>query len=181
MTSKQHTTRILGGALKFRTIKQPGEGTRPVAQKIRQAIFDTLGHDLSGLVVADLYAGSGALGFEALSLGAERVTFVERSAQVARMIEQSAKELGVDAQAHVLARPVESALAGLDTQDVIFFDPPYDACDMTIAAQAVAKLSADGVLVLSCSSRQKLPEQLTTASMVKSRVYGATQIAYYKK
>lgn len=181
MTSKQHTTRILGGCLKFRTIKQPGEGTRPVAQKIRQAIFDTLGHDLSGLQVADLYAGSGALGFEALSLGADRVTFVERSAQVVRMIEQSAKELGVDAQVHVVGRPVESALEQLDMQNIIFFDPPYDACDMTIAGRAEEKLAHDGVLVISCSSRQKLPDKLGTASMVKSRVYGAPQIAYYKK
>ncbi|MCC7543277.1 RsmD family RNA methyltransferase [bacterium] len=181
MTSKQHTTRILGGTLKFRTIKQPGEGTRPVAQKIRQAIFDTLGHDLSGLRAADLYAGSGALGFEALSLGAERVTFVERSAQAVRLLEQSAHELGVDAQVHVAHRPVETELDRLEQQDIIFFDPPYDACDLTIAARAIEKLSDTGVLVLSCSSRQKLPEQLGAASMVKSRVYGATQIAYYKK
>ncbi len=181
MTTKQYTTRILGGALKFRIIKQPGEGTRPVAQKIRQAIFDTLGHDLSGLQVADLYAGSGALGFESLSLGADRVTFVERSAQAARMIQQSAKELGVDTEAHVVARSVEAALDQLDMQNIIFFDPPYDACDMTIAARAEEKLLPEGVLVVSCSSRQKLPQQLGTASMVKSRVYGATQIAYYKK
>ncbi|MEI7818938.1 MAG: RsmD family RNA methyltransferase [bacterium] len=176
----KHTTRILGGTLKFRVLEQPGEGTRPVSQKIRQAIFDTLGHDLSGLVVADLYAGSGALGFEALSCGATKVVFVERARIAAQGIIKASKEFGVDEEIQVITGSVENSFTVITGSNIIFFDPPYDACDMTLAAQAADSLAKDGVLVLSCSSRQKLPETLGNASIVKDRTYGSTKIAYYK-
>jgi len=167
------------GDLKFRVLKQPGEGTRPITQKIRQAIFNTLGHDLAGLVVFDLYAGSGGLGFEALSLRADKVVFIEKSRAAAQLIIGAVSEFGLGERADVKIVPVEVALDVLGRAGVIFFDPPYESTDLQMAIRAAEHLEPGGVLVVSCSSRQKLPATLGASAQQKVRVYGSTQIGYY--
>jgi 16S rRNA (guanine966-N2)-methyltransferase len=175
------TTRITAGTLRYKVIRQPGEGTRPVSQKIRQAIMNVLGEDLSGLTVLDLYAGSGALGFEALSRGADSVVAVEKAHAAAKCLQANAAELGVQSEYKIAQEDVKAFLRHTeDSYDIIFFDPPYASFDAGLAELAADKLDEAGVLVISCSSREKLADILGSAHLVKTREYGDTQIAYYK-
>jgi 16S rRNA (guanine966-N2)-methyltransferase len=175
------TTRITAGSLRYRVIRQPGEGTRPISQKVRQAIMSVLGEDLVGLTVLDLYAGSGALGFEALSRGADRVVAVEKAYAATKCLQANAVELGLRAEYKILQEDVRTFLGrDEDRYNIIFFDPPYADFDAALAEQAASKLEEAGVLVISCSSREKLADILGPAKLVKTREYGDTQIAYYK-
>lgn len=177
-----YSTRITAGTLRYKVIRQPGEGTRPISQKVRQAIMSVLGEELSGLTVLDLYAGSGALGFEALSRGASSVVAVEKAHAAAKCLQTNAAELGIQSEFKITQEDAKSFLTHTeDNYDIIFFDPPYASFDSEIASLAASKLGAGAVLVISCSSREELADILGHAKLVKTREYGETQIAYYKK
>lgn len=124
--------RIIAGELGGRRIAAPeGEGTRPMLDRVREALFARLEPRLGGARVLDLFAGSGSLGLEALSRGAAHVRFVERGAAALAALRRNVEELGVGARARIwkgdaLAR--DSWLAGEDAPpryDLVFFDPPY--------------------------------------------------------
>lgn len=118
--------------------------TRPTADRVREALFSVLG-DLHGAIVADLFAGSGALGLEAMSRGAERAVFVEAARAAARIIEANAAALGVADRVVVLVARVERSRDRLDQLgpfDLLLCDPPWPIA--AEAADAVAALVADG-------------------------------------
>ncbi|MGE2712548.1 16S rRNA (guanine(966)-N(2))-methyltransferase RsmD [Mycolicibacterium litorale] len=131
-------TRIIAGAFGGRRISVPPKGTRPTADRVREALFSVLDArlDFDGLVVLDLYAGSGALGLEALSRGAARAEFVEQDHRAAGTISRNIADLGVGAVAHVRRAAVATVLAaGADRPvDLVFADPPYDVPDTAVEA-----------------------------------------------
>lgn len=122
-------TRIVAGTAKGRRIEVPPRGTRPTADRVREALFSALESriDLSGARVLDLYAGSGALGLEALSRGAAHVTFVEADRQAAQVVRQNADALGFPA-VRVARAKVATLLAGEadGRYEVVLADPPYE-------------------------------------------------------
>ena len=103
--------RVIAGSAKGVRLDAPGPGTRPLADRVKQTLFAILEPDLDGAVVADLFAGSGAGGIEALSRGAERAVFVERHAGTARVIARNLERTGLGGQARVVTR---DAIAWLD-------------------------------------------------------------------
>lgn len=120
--------RVVAGDLRGRRIEgPPGNATRPTTDKVREAVFNALGSlDLvRDAVVLDLYAGSGALGIEALSRGAARVTFVERDRTALRTLRANLEHLGVTARTTVLAGDSKALAPGVDA-DLVLADPPYD-------------------------------------------------------
>jgi 16S rRNA (guanine(966)-N(2))-methyltransferase RsmD len=128
-------TRIVAGALGGRRLAvPPGQGTRPTSDRVREALFSTLNNqlDLDGARFADLYAGSGAVGLEALSRGAADVILVESDPRAARAIRDNIAAIGL-AGARLLADKVERVLArgpeGAPPRDFVFADPPYAAGD----------------------------------------------------
>ncbi|OBB61318.1 16S rRNA (guanine(966)-N(2))-methyltransferase RsmD [Mycobacterium sp. 852013-51886_SCH5428379] len=127
----------------------PRTGTRPTADRVREAVFSALAAriDFDGLTVLDLYAGSGALGLEALSRGAARATFVEHHHRAAAVISGNIADLGLGAVATVRRATVATVLAGAADRpaDLVFADPPYDVPDSEIAAMLSA-LDAGGWL-----------------------------------
>jgi 16S rRNA (guanine966-N2)-methyltransferase len=127
--------RVIAGAAKGRRLKAPTSGTRPMADHMREAVFSALG-DLEGLKVLDLYAGSGALGLEALSRGAEEATFVESARDAILKLEQNIDATDLRDRARVEWGDVASILARPADQrmDLIFVDPPYSMS--AVAAQA---------------------------------------------
>lgn len=134
--------RIIAGAWRGRPLQAPaGMATRPTADRVRETLFSMLVSRLGtfeGLSVADLFAGSGALGFEALSRGATSVTFVESDPAAVRAIRENAEKL--QAQDHVrLIGGSALTLAKAGPFDLIFADPPYAAASGTQAVAAVAK------------------------------------------
>jgi 16S rRNA (guanine966-N2)-methyltransferase len=127
--------RVIAGKYRSRPLRSlSGLDLRPTADRLRETLFDVLtaGNPpaLEGTVWLDLYAGTGAVGIEALSRGASMVHFVEASARAAELIRQNLKSLGIDAGAEVLKQDSSRALRALETRgiaaDFIFLDPPYD-------------------------------------------------------
>jgi len=173
--------KINSGSFGGREITQPPENiTRPVTQKVRAAIFSTLG-DVEGLTVLDLYAGSGALGLEALSLGAQSVVFVDNSAKATDVIRKNISALDVKNKTSLRQQSTKRYLQdSSDTFDLIFFDPPYAVFDTDVLPKVAKLLTPNGVAIISCSSKTKLPAKFEGAEQIKAKIYGDTQIAYYK-
>src|SRR6187455_2186671 len=120
--------RVVAGELGGRRLVSPdGTNTRPTTDRVREAIFNSLGSAglLEGALVADLFAGSGALGIEALSRGAEHCVFVERDRTALRALEANLDALGLRSRARVVTSDVMTVVGSIDA-DVVFADPPYD-------------------------------------------------------
>jgi 16S rRNA (guanine966-N2)-methyltransferase len=119
--------RLSGGELRSRVIPSPpGSSIRPTPGRVKEALFSILGTAVEDARVLDLYAGTGAIGFEALSRGAKHVTFVELHAPTAQRIRATAAELGVERRATVVCSPAEKAVQRVSGRfDLVYADPPY--------------------------------------------------------
>lgn len=173
-TKTGETVRVTSGVFGGRSLKAPGGKTHPMGSREKLALFNMLG-DIHGLSVLDAFAGSGALGIEALSRGALRVVFVEKNAGACNIIKQNLAEL--DCEAEVICADAGS-LELTDTFDVVIADPPYDAFDLTKVLPLVNYLEAGGVLVLSHPG--EAPE-LDGLALEKSRQYAAAHLSFYQK
>ncbi len=121
--------RIIAGKYRHRRLKTlPGRETRPMPDRLRQALFNVIAHEIEGGTFADLYAGSGAVGIEALSRGAANSIFVESSAAAVRVIQENLRALGAEQESRVIRATVKEALTGLEA-DVYFLGPPYALVD----------------------------------------------------
>jgi 16S rRNA (guanine966-N2)-methyltransferase len=177
--------RILSGDLYGRAFDQPKtDGTRPLTDKVRAAIFDVVGSP-EGLTVLDAYAGTGAAGFEALSRGATQVEAIEGNRQVARVIERNIGLLKITWGYTLNKLKVETWLAMADNNpprpryDLIIADPPYADIDTDILSRLGAFLTADGVMVVSHASKIAAPELIDLA-LVRHKVYGDSALSFYK-
>lgn len=153
--------RVIAGALKGRTLKAPRwQGLRPTSDKLRETLFNILAPRVSGSRMLDGFAGTGAIGIEALSRGARHVTFVERDPRAVRLIGENLDACGIAGGYSIIRGSVGRAspmLSG-DTFDIVVLDPPYDIDDLSAALSAVEPLVADaGVLVLEHARRRKAP------------------------
>jgi 16S rRNA (guanine966-N2)-methyltransferase len=118
--------RVVGGEFRSRRLKTiPGQATRPTPERLRETLFDILGARIEGAVFLDAYAGTGAVGIEALSRGASRCVFLERSRKAVAVIQQNLQTLGLQPRASVFQVTVLSALAQ-HPADIAFLDPPYE-------------------------------------------------------
>ncbi|HSX01811.1 MAG TPA: RsmD family RNA methyltransferase [Candidatus Saccharimonadia bacterium] len=180
--------RILGGELRGRAFEQPKtSAVRPLSDKVRAAIFDVAGVPMGG-VVLDVYAGSGAAGFEALSRGAAMVEAIETNPRVVRLIEANAAALGLHWGYLLHALKLETWLALPGNQpsadrpqsryNLIIADPPYARLDAELLERLVPFLRPEGALVVSHSSKYRAPE-LAGASLAKHKVYGDTALSFY--
>ncbi|WP_174873591.1 16S rRNA (guanine(966)-N(2))-methyltransferase RsmD [Vogesella oryzae] len=146
MTQQRNKVRIIGGQFRRRLLDVPeADGLRPTPDRVRETLFNWLGQELIGLRCLDLFAGSGALGFEAASRGAKEVVLVEKVRNVASTLRRNAQLLGA-AQLKVLNQDAMAYLRASDGLfDVIFVDPPYAS---TLLEQVLpllaARLAADG-------------------------------------
>lgn len=164
-----------------------GRGTRPTSDRVREALFMAL-EPLSGLRVVDLFAGSGALGIEALSRGAERVDFVERDAHARRALAANLEALGIGEAARVWPFDLPAGLGRLGAElaaaDLVLADPPYGG----EAARAVlAALGREGVLgagvrvVMEHHAKDGLPERSGGLARARERRYGETVVSTYRR
>jgi len=120
--------RVSGGELRSRVIRSPrGPSIRPTPGRVKEALFSIVGQAIVDARVLDLYAGTGAIGFEALSRGAAHATFVEIHAPAAQAIRKTAAALGVERRTTVLLAPAEKAAARVGGRfDFVYADPPYE-------------------------------------------------------
>ena len=179
--------RITGGVARGQQLKVPKNGTvRPTTDRVREAIFSMLApltaNRFTGL---DLYAGTGALGIEALSRDAERVDFVEHDPRCCAIIKQNLQKIGFSQKAHVYCCSAAKALTFLEERyDIVFMDPPYsDRYINQIAAQLAISKIVDGesLVVISHASRAPLQDSYDGLSRIKEKKYGDTCISIYQK
>ena len=118
--------RVIGGEFRSRRLKTiPGSATRPTPDRLRETLFNVLAPRIEGAVFVDAYAGTGAVGIEALSRGAARCVFVESGRRAVEAIREDLHALGIEGRASVLAGKVVAALGRLEG-DIVFMDPPYE-------------------------------------------------------
>ena len=118
--------RVIGGEFRSRILKSvPGLDVRPTPDRLREALFNVLAPRISGAVFADLYAGTGAVGIEALSRGATRAIFVEQNRAAVGVLRENLTSLGLEARGEV-RQARATALIGRITADIVFLDPPYE-------------------------------------------------------
>ena len=179
--------RIVAGRLKGRKIPVPQDpGLRPTGDRVREALFNILGQDLTGFEVLELYAGSGALGFEALSRGARRVVFVEAQARVAAALRRTAEALGVEHESRIVAGRVEDVLdrGRLGGPfELVLADPPYRDEAEAGLVEAVDEgrvLGLHGTLVVERESRTPPCEGTTGLRRVRTATYGGTALDFFK-
>ncbi len=182
-------TRIIAGSARGRRLRTPtGDATRPTSDRVREALFSALEAqlDLQGLRVLDLYAGSGAVGLEALSRGAGLLTSVESDRRTSRLVAQNAETLGFH-RVEVVALPVARALSQHPRApyDLVFADPPYPLGE-TELAQALALLVGSGwvgpgsVVVVERSARSPEPTWPAGLERERSKDYGETVLWYVR-
>lgn len=179
-------TRIIAGRARGTTLAVPGSGTRPTSDRVRESLFGALesADAMSDARVVDLYAGSGALGLEALSRGAASVDLVEKHAPAAAIVQRNVgavvKALGGRPTVQVHRSPVAAYLARpCGPWDLAFVDPPYDLADEELAAALDAlapRLSEDALVVVERSSRSGEPPLPSTLVVERSKRYGDTTL-----
>ncbi len=180
------TLRITGGTLARRRIAVPPAAdqglVRPTSDKTREALFAALG-DLDGSVVLDLYAGSGALGIEALSRGAARCTFVERDRRTAAIIRANLDALGIAQRAQIVVGDATKHVARAEpaTFDLVLADPPYQVdVDEALVAAVAQALAPGGRFVLERDKRSPDPPA-AGLSILRSKDYGGTRVVVFQK
>ena len=177
--------RITSGRLKGRVLKIP-KGIRPTQEKVRKALFDILG-DVEGLAFLELFAGSGAVGLEALSRGARALVLVEFNRDSVQAIEENVKRLKVK-DCWLYPGAVERTLPLLQQKgqrfDIIFLDPPYYQEFSKKALQMLGAydiLAPDGLLAIQHFKRDELPKVSGEFILVKEAKYGDTVLSFYRK
>ncbi|MCX5695066.1 MAG: 16S rRNA (guanine(966)-N(2))-methyltransferase RsmD [Candidatus Omnitrophica bacterium] len=177
--------RITTGKYKGRSLKMP-KGIRPTQDKVRKAIFDILG-DIAGLTFLELFAGSGAVGLEALSRGAKGVVLVEANPESILTIKEN---LAILKPENCILYPsdtqriIENLHKSRKTFDIIFFDPPYyqDLAKKTLQTlEAYDILAPDGLIIAQHFKRENLPENLGVLSLIRQYKYSDTFLSLYRK
>jgi 16S rRNA (guanine(966)-N(2))-methyltransferase RsmD len=160
---------------------------RPTADRVRESIFNILGQSMDGLAVLDLYAGTGALSFEALSRGAKSAVLVDSSRAAVRLCLSNAEALGFDPQVRMLAMPVKRALSQLRSEkqvfDLIFADPPYGREMATGVLEELSEsglLAPGGTLCIEHDKREVLPAPVERLTRVDARRFGDTAISFFR-
>jgi 16S rRNA (guanine966-N2)-methyltransferase len=175
--------RVIAGAFKGRRLKTPTwEGLRPTSDKLRETLFNILAPRIEGARMLDGFAGTGAVGIEALSRGAAHVTFIDSDRRATALIERNLALCGIERDYSVENGPLERTLRRLpdgERFDLIVLDPPYDApaLEDTLAA-AAKRLAPDGLLVLERATRRNpdAPASLMRTRDVKS---GDSTLTFY--
>jgi len=178
---------ITGGEFKSRRLNIPkSKDIRPTRQLVKKAMFDVLGDFVCGKEVLDLFSGSGALGFEALSRGANSVSFVENKRGALKVIKENTRLLDLGAKCRVIARDALLTLKSLRKQglkfDLVFADPPYyqdlaKKCLFALDKYDILRNSA--IIVIEHYKKDKLLQQVGRLKLCKLRQYGDTIVSFY--
>lgn len=177
---------IISGSFRRRKLSFPKD-IRPTQNKIRKAIFDCLGNFVRKSAVLELFAGSGAVGIEALSCGARKVHFVDSEASCLRLIESNLASLNVTSYA-LHKKDSLKAIDFLSAQglrfDIIFLDPPYR---QDLAKKSLLKISVcdiftiSGIAVLEHHHKEELPKREGSLILFKQKRYGDKVLSFYRK
>ena len=174
--------RIITGSAKGKKLATlEGDATRPTSERIKGAIFSSIQFDVENRRVLDLFAGSGQMGLEALSRGAERATFIDSSREAMEIVKKNAKSCGFFDRSHFLVSDFRNYIrkaSGREAFDLVFVDPPYDmkCCTEAAALLAKSKLIIPGAIVVLESGEEEIDlsadKRLSDYEVIKSTSYG---------
>ena len=190
--------RIIGGkargrrlqALSKSTAKHSGQLIRPTADRAREALFNIIGREVENATVLDLYAGTGALGLEALSRSAERAVFVDKSLKAVQIINKNIELCGFSDRALVYKRDLSKGLSFLlkllpgTSFSIVFADPPYRKGVPAGILKELAEsdlLMPEALVVIEDNAAIKLPEQVAKLILIDQRRYGETGFWFYRQ
>ncbi|MFS8534160.1 MAG: 16S rRNA (guanine(966)-N(2))-methyltransferase RsmD [Limnochordales bacterium] len=180
--------RVIGGRCRgMRLQSVPGTTTRPTADRVKESLFNILAPWLADARVLDLFAGTGALGIEALSRGAREAVFVERDPKALRVLRANLRHTKLEELAEVRAGDVARELIRLGRQgrsfDLVFMDPPYHQGLAPPALVSLAEnglVAPDGWVVVEHDGREEMPERAANLAKVRTVRYGDTVLAFYR-
>ena len=181
--------RIVGGSFGGRVLRAPaGAATRPTSEKVREAVFNILGNlvTMDAAHVLDLFAGSGALGIEALSRGAAHATFVDAARAAIAAVRGNLRELGLADRATVIAGDAVATAARhppATAWHLVFVDPPYrsDLATRAVLALPCERLAADAVIVIEHDRHNAPPDALGSLLRTDQRRYGDTLVSFFRR
>lgn len=180
--------RVIAGAARGRALKAvPGSNTRPTTDKVKEAIFSMIGPYFDGGIALDLFAGTGGLGIEAWSRGAQRVIFVDKEKISLDIIRQNVKTAGAESAAELYRNDADRALKALAKRDIafslVFLDPPYKMTTMDAVMAELAEkgmLAGGATIVVEHDASHRYPEELAGFEQVKQAKYGDTAVTIYR-
>ncbi|MBS4189104.1 16S rRNA (guanine(966)-N(2))-methyltransferase RsmD [Bacillus sp. FJAT-49705] len=180
--------RVVSGTRKGKTLKVvPGNSTRPTTDKVKEAIFNIIGPYFDGGMGLDLFAGSGGLGIEALSRGAEKVIFVDMDGKAIQTIRENVKTCEFEDKVEIYRNEAERAIKALIKRelafDIIFLDPPYKKQQLLKLLELINEnnlLSESGTIVCEHGSEILLPDNVGKLFKQKHETYGIIAITIYK-
>ena len=184
--------RVIAGSARGVRLAAPGPGTRPLTDRVKQALFGILEPELEEAAILDLFAGSGAGGIEALSRGAASAVFVERDAGAVRVIAENLRRTGLEAGAKIVRRDALAWLAAAARElddgggtrfDVVLVDPPYaDAVSLVRVLEVVGPVVREGGVVVSKHFwRDAPPAGIGLLASERERRFGETALTFYRR
>ncbi|MDF9408121.1 16S rRNA (guanine(966)-N(2))-methyltransferase RsmD [Pelotomaculum isophthalicicum JI] len=180
--------RIIAGIAKKRQLKAPrGLQVRPTSDRVKEALFNILGSSISGSSFLDLFAGTGNVGIEALSRGADRAVFVEKDIKNIRIIKENLNITGLEVNARLLCLNVNKAIALLGQEgqvyDLIFIDPPYLKDLVSSTLNDIIKnglLKPGGTIIVESSKKDPMPRDAAASlRLLRQEKYGDTLLSFY--
>ncbi len=172
--------RVIGGEFRSRRLKTPpSRALRPTPDRLRETLFDVLGAEIEGAVFLDAYAGSGAVGIEALSRGAARAIFIEADRAAAGLIRENLAALGLEARAEVVHGKVLKRLAHYAPR-IVFLDPPYDQPREAEAALRLLGALAPSLAVLQHDRRRPPGSEYGALRLVRTLAQGGNALSFFR-
>lgn len=179
--------RIIQGMLRGRLLTVPSH-IRPASTRLKKSIFDVIGEEVTGASILDLFAGSGALGIEAISRGALRAHFVDMRKACAAVIRENLTALGLLVQGVVSVKDASRAIKNLSQKGesfrIVFLDPPYYQGMLKKALQTIdeyAIVAPSGYIVGLCYRNDSYPRQLVHFEMIQEKDYGQSRLLVYRR
>jgi 16S rRNA (guanine(966)-N(2))-methyltransferase RsmD len=171
--------RVIGGEFRSRKLESmPGMDVRPTPDKVRESLFNILAPEIEGAVFVDAYAGTGAVGIEALSRGARHVVFIENDRAAADLIRKNLASLKAEARARVIRGGAALYLGNLDA-DIVFIDPPYPKEREYLAAMEALEAKEARVVVVQHATRFALEDEYGPLRRTRTVKYGDNTLSFY--
>jgi len=173
--------RVIGGEFRSRRLQSmPGIDVRPTPDKLRESLFNILRGEIEGSVFVDAYAGTGAVGIEALSRGAHRAVFIEKDRDTVNLIRSNLAALGAEARARVIHGPAALYLGSMDA-DIVFIDPPYPKDREYRAALEALETKPPGLAIVQHSTRFALAEDYGPLRRTRIVKYGDNALSFFRR
>ena len=177
--------RVIGGEFRSRRLKSlPGLDTRPTPDRLRETLFNVLAARIADSVFMDIYAGTGAVGIEALSRGARRCVFIEKDRRAVEVIRENLATLGLESRAEVFTGKAATVLERPHADlgfDLVFLDPPYEMSKEYEAAMSALDLAKTPLAIAQHSSRENLPDAYGSLKRYRMIKQGDNSLSFYNR